>query len=695
MADLASPDSTPAEATGASGRALAEWAALAACSPDDPAPLLAPIQALRAAGRLAEAAVLLDAAQFRFPNHAPFAVEAARTAQQQGATEDALRRWQAVRDRFPGSAAGVTDGAAALREAGRDAEAEALLAAAIPRFAADPGPAIDYAWLAQARQDWPEALRRWTAVRERFPAQPQGYSGAAIAHRNAGEFDRADALLREALERFPDVAWLTFEHGWVAHIRRDWPEAASRWETVRAHAPEVLVGYTAGAVALREQGRMAEAEALLCDAAERFPDEPQVVVEQAWLAQARRDWAEAARCWDAVRAWLPEEEVAYTGGARAMREQGRADEAERLLREAIARFPDRRSPLTEHAWLAQISRDWPAAVERWAAVRARFPDHAEAYVLAAQALAELGRHDEAEALLAEGRARLPDAAELLRAAEPEAATETLAQAGTAQPPGSIGQAAADANVDPVGDPAAAAAMAAQVAPAPKPEAGAVDRQVRDLVLQFENLGGRGLGCEFGIFQRDCGAEPLGLLRWADMPYEGIVAVLESRFEGVGSTANTELFVSAISGGRGEYCTRDRRGFMFMRAFIYEDEVAFDRMYASARRRLQFLARKLIEDLEQGNKIFVFRLTDRNLTEAELARLHAAMRSYGDNTLLYVRYEDAGHPNGTVELAGPGLLVGYIDRFKMSRTGELSASPPTASWLKICQNAWELWSSLRY
>jgi hypothetical protein len=71
-----------------------------------------------------------------------------------------------------------------------------------------------------------------------------------------------------------------------------------------------------------------------------------------------------------------------------------------------------------------------------------------------------------------------------------------------------------------------------------------------------------------------------------------------------------------------------------------------------------------------------------------------MRSYGDNTLLYVRHEDAGHPNGTVALAGPGLLVGYIDRFKVSRSGEISASSPTASWLQICKNAWELWSALR-
>src|ERR1700733_270112 len=96
MDDLAPSDTTPTEEIGISGSTLASWAAVAARSPTDPAPLLAPIQVLLSAGRFSEAGVLLDAAQFRFPDFAPFAVEAARAAQRQGATEEALRRWQAV-----------------------------------------------------------------------------------------------------------------------------------------------------------------------------------------------------------------------------------------------------------------------------------------------------------------------------------------------------------------------------------------------------------------------------------------------------------------------------------------------------------------------------------------------------------------------------------------------------------------------
>jgi hypothetical protein len=59
-------------------------------------------------------------------------------------------------------------------------------------------------------------------------------------------------------------------------------------------------------------------------------------------------------------------------------------------------------------------------------------------------------------------------------------------------------------------------------------------------------------------------------------------------------------------------------------------------------------------------------------------------------LIYVRLEDAEHPNGTVEIAAPGLMIGYMDRFKMSPDGQLSASPPSASWMTICTRAHALW-----
>ena len=172
---------------------------------------------------------------------------------------------------------------------------------------------------------------------------------------------------------------------------------------------------------------------------------------------------------------------------------------------------------------------------------------------------------------------------------------------------------------------------------PVDEAAGDDMQT--LVQQFESLGGAGHGCEFGLFQRHFGSEPLGLLRWADLGPELLTRALETEFEGVGEREHTELFTPP--GDRPEYWTRDRRYWMAMRCFIFADQIPYEKMYTQACRRLQFLRRKLIEDLRSGEKIFVFKALQGNLTEPELQRLHAAIRRYGSNTFLYVGYAGRG------------------------------------------------------
>jgi hypothetical protein len=57
--------------------------------------------------------------------------------------------------------------------------------------------------------------------------------------------------------------------------------------------------------------------------------------------------------------------------------------------------------------------------------------------------------------------------------------------------------------------------------------------MREVMLAFQSLGGHLDGSEFGDIQRAFSAEPLSLLRWAELTAEQLISVLDARFEGVG------------------------------------------------------------------------------------------------------------------------------------------------------------------
>ncbi len=193
----------------------------------------------------------------------------------------------------------------------------------------------------------------------------------------------------------------------------------------------------------------------------------------------------------------------------------------------------------------------------------------------------------------------------------------------------------------------------RIIPPPATLPKAADAQaLHDLLRQFESLGAN---CEFGLLQRRFGAEPLGLLRFAATRPRTLLILLRSEFEGVGDPAamtlltNPRDFRLRHESSRLTLHTRLRPG----------PDTEPQAVFARQCRHITFLRGKLLRDLREARKIFVYfrpRLADTDIDD-----IYAGLATYGPNRLLCLRLADAAHPPGFVEWRTPRLMIGAIDR----------------------------------
>jgi hypothetical protein len=201
--------------------------------------------------------------------------------------------------------------------------------------------------------------------------------------------------------------------------------------------------------------------------------------------------------------------------------------------------------------------------------------------------------------------------------------------------------------------------------------------VHQIALSFESLGEN---CEFGLFQRRCEAEPLGLLRFSSTFLRNLIRGIDNGFDGIGEVADID---PRLEGGPPkEFMIHEKKFGLVYHTFVYEGQRSAWLMREQESARLKFLRRKFMEELHAAEKIFVYRF-DGPVTEEEILPLHMALNRYAPTTLLWVVPAERHCPPGTVEVLMPGLLKGYIDRFAPEDDAhDLSFD----GWMRICANA---------
>jgi hypothetical protein len=119
----------------------------------------------------------------------------------------------------------------------------------------------------------------------------------------------------------------------------------------------------------------------------------------------------------------------------------------------------------------------------------------------------------------------------------------------------------------------------------------------ELVLRFEGLGA---DCEPGFVHRSVGAEPLGVLRFSRAPIDRMIVGLDEAFSGI--TEGLEAYDGEPPGV--EWSMHAPRYGMHWHTFTSPTAASQVEMVESQAKSVRFLARKFMEDVAPGEKIFV-------------------------------------------------------------------------------------------
>jgi hypothetical protein len=192
---------------------------------------------------------------------------------------------------------------------------------------------------------------------------------------------------------------------------------------------------------------------------------------------------------------------------------------------------------------------------------------------------------------------------------------------------------------------------------------------------FESLGD---DCEFGNVQRQFGSNKLGLFRFAATDIDGLIAAFDHGLDRLICDDTIEIVRE-----HGEYRTRVAPYGMLFHTHVATAAATLGDIKAHEVRRLRLLARKFVEDLEEGHKIFVYK--SEKISVAKMQELASRLRHFGPNHLLCITLTQDARKLGRLDVLSQTLALGYIDRFDW----DMSLCS-VELWDNICLQAHALW-----
>lgn len=509
-------------------------------------------------------------------------VARAVAAQAGGMPGQAADLWRTVRKRDPRHELGWATECALLLQLGRPDQAETTILAARQARPDSLMIAASACVVATMRLEWVEAATRLALLERDFPEHPYRRSAAPDLRRTIEQ-----GLASLGRHRLEQVAVEAGKAG-------DQERSAVIWRHLSGQEQGRASDALQAVLALRAAARPDAAGLLCMEGLEAHPGDIGLLLQAAELAVLRKDWTQAASCWESVLQAHPAPLSLVPFAAPAFLEAGALDRADLWLEAAMAAEPEDAPALQPllflHAGVAERRPDHREAAARWNVVAQAHQDDPGVRYMRGAAMLEFG-------LQRLERGDWDDRDSLA----PWLDGEALETARTA--------------------------------------------------LGFLAFGS---GCELGSAQRQLGAEPLDLFRFCSVGAGDLADLLDRDLLPFGDP--DMLGLSTLDSG--EYFVGLTDGRANGHGFAYRDRIEPEAFFARHATRTGLLARKLLRDLAAGGRILLHNAPGFRIEDQAILRLHRAVGRHGRNALLVTRAAEDGHEEGSIALLAPDVYVGH-------------------------------------
>ncbi|MFB9926809.1 tetratricopeptide repeat protein [Amycolatopsis halotolerans] len=373
------------------------WAdRLLAVKPRDKLTLLSKVDLLCKQRRFAEAEGAAQEAIDLLPGDVGGLLTAGEVAEDQFRFEEALSWAQRAFAVDPQDLSVLQSRVFALRGLRRFEAAEEVVREAVGQHPDDPARWVLAGWVAGDLLRHEEALERYDRALALEPAHLPALRSRIETLRDLRRYSDAEAAAEDAIARCPENADLLVHRGWVYSEQHEHDRALDWFQRAADLDPGSSWAWRSRMSALVSLRRHGEAEAIFAEAVQHCPDEPELLMQRAWLATDRFRFDEALSWCERVLEFDPAHARALGERVASLRQLRRFEEAEAAANEAIELRPDEPDLLVQLGWVRYDQSRFEEAVDAFRRALDLDPGRAWALLALSVACLRLRRFDEAK-----------------------------------------------------------------------------------------------------------------------------------------------------------------------------------------------------------------------------------------------------------------------------------------------------------